>query len=255
MENGKALAKEILSNLGFRVEEISTGDGRTADLRVIGDTSAYVVEVKDKQEAEQLTKERTAALIQGDLHEQSDLIARNERIRAVLKDAREQLDATPKDAGTFQLIWLHGDGLDDGLRTDQAFATFYGHVDLIGKDPPQPDIKGCLYFDYYVSIEIPTVDALILSDSKSFRVCLNEFSPRVNEFRSTELYQAFLAQNCIYDPIALVSSGKVISCRTMIQRKYDDEIAKALQEQTGVLYSPLRFTQHSVSAAVEPAED
>ena len=251
MEAGKLLATRILSNLGFHVEEIPVGAGRTADLRITDDASIYHLEIKEKFEAEALANVRTDCLARGEVYEQADELAHDNRISGILYDAGKQLDKTPKDAGTFQLIWFHADGIDSDLKYRQAFATFYGQVQLIALEPLHSEIKHCFYFDYSAAFAMPTVEALILTDSDTLRVCLNEFAIRANEFCSTQFYQRFLALDGVIDPLALASSGKVIACRATIPRKSDKDVSNALQEQTGVLYSPIRMKRHACSVTVQ----
>lgn len=250
MEVGKSLASTVLSDLGFHVEDVPVSDDRTADLLVSDGESQYLIEVKDKEEADTHAQERREVLGRGDLYKQADLLARDNRISGILLDARDQLDATPKSTKTFQLIWFHATGVDADLKYRQAFATFYGKVDLIALHPRSHDTHPCFYFDYSAASNMPSVDALILTDSKSLQVCLNEFSHRADEFRDTLLYRKFAGQDGVIDPVALAADGQIVACRVTMPRKNDDEVAKALQEQTGVLYSPIRLTRHAVSAAV-----
>lgn len=251
MEADKSRAARILSHLGFHVEEIPVGAGRTADLRITDDTSIYHLEIKEKFEAAALADVRTDCLARGEVYEQADDLAHDNRISGILCDARKQLDKTPKDAGTFQLIWFHADGIDSDLKYSQAFATFYGQVPLIALNPRHSETKHCFYFDYSAAFAMPTVEALILTDSNQLQVCLNEFAIRANEFRATQFYQRFLALDGVIDPLALASSGKVIACRATIPRKNDEDVSNALQEQTGVLYSPIRMKRHACSVAVQ----
>lgn len=216
------------------------------------DSQQYLVEVKDKLESEAHAQERIEILSRGELYEQADLIARDNRISGILQDARKQLDATPKDGSTFQLIWFHASGVDADLKYRQAFATFYGQVDLIARSPRSHRTHTCFYFDYSAAFSMPTIEALILTDSKTLQVCLNEFSQRADEFRRSDLCKQFVEMDGVIDPVAMAADGTIISCRATVPRKNDDEIAKALQEQTGVLYSPIRLTRHAVSAATRP---
>src|SRR3954467_1685952 len=168
MEYGKSLAKIIVRNLGFDVADVPVSVGRTADL-LISDAEAqlYLVEVKEKVEAESHARNRIEIHNTGDLYPQADLLARNNRISGVFQDARRQLDATPKDRSTFQLIWFHAMGVDADLKYRQAFATFYGHVDLIAANPRSHRTHSCFYFDYCAAFNMPTIEALILTDDKA----------------------------------------------------------------------------------------
>lgn len=262
MEFAKSQATQILTGLGFQVDEIPTGDSRRADLRVYDDSFSYHLEVKEKFESAEDAMVRADLLRQGEIYQQADLLAHDNRISGIFRYAQKQLDETPKDSSTFQLIWFHANGIDADLKYRQAFATFYGQVQLIAIPPlrspvpvaveSRPPTPHCFYFDYSAAFAMPTVEALIITDSETMQVCLNEFSSRANEFRSTPFCQKFAELDGVIDPKALVAAGKIIACRTDAPRKNDNDIAKALQEQTGVLYTPIRLTRHACSAAVQP---
>jgi hypothetical protein len=252
MEAAKAFAAQILSALNFQVDEIPVGEVRSADLRVSDRDSIYHIEVKTKFESETQFNDRVEILNRGDLFEQCDTLAHDNRISGILHDARKQLEETPKAARTFQLIWFHADGIDADLKYRQAFATFYGQVALVPLQPRSRETPTCFYFDYSAAFAMPTVDALIVSDSEQLQVCLNEFSPRLNEFRASALCREFVELGGVVDPLAMESAGLIIACRATVSRKNDDEIIEALRSQTGVLYSPIRLERHAVSATVIP---
>ena len=252
MGPSKALAKQILSNLGFRVEEIPEGNSRSADLAISDDTSAYHLEVKEKFESQSVAQKRQECLARGDIYQQDDPLAHDNRISAILRDAQNQLDETLDKADAFQLIWFHANGVDADLKYRQAFATFYGQVPLIALEPRQSETTTCFYFDYSAAFAMPTIEALILTDHTTLQVCLNEFSHRSDEFRRTPFYHRFRELDGVIDPLSLAAEGKIIACRAGIPRKSDHEVCKALREQTGVLYTTIRLNRHSYSAAVRP---
>jgi hypothetical protein len=252
MEVGKALATKILSNVGFHVEEIPVWNGRSADLRVTDEVSTYHIEVKEKFEALELAQERSARLASGDVYEQNDPIKPDTTISGILYDAWKQLDGTPKADGTFQLIWFHSHGIDADLKAEQAWASFYGEVKLMGLKPPQPKFASCFYFDYSAAFRMRTIEALVITEGTTLQICLNEFSNRANEFRKTKFFEEFQGRGGVVDPVALEESGKIIACRSATSRKNDDDVCEALRQQTGILYTPIRFTRHTCSVAVPP---
>lgn len=256
MEAGKSLASAILPNLGFQVEDVPVGDGRTADLLVTDlESQRYLIEVKEKIESESQAQQRIEILDRGDLYEQADPLCRDNRISGIFLDAQKQLDATPKQTGTFQLIWFHANGVDADLKLEQAFATFYGYVPLIALSPCEDAMPECFYFDYSAAFHMRTVQALILTEGeKSLQVCLNEFGERVDDFRRSLLCRKFVEIGGIVDPVQMAADGKIIACRADVPRKNEDEVAKALQVQTGILYSPIRLKRHAVSAATRPTD-
>jgi hypothetical protein len=253
MEAAKLLAAEFLSRHGFHVEEIPVGEGKSADLRFTDDSATYHVEVKEKFESEEDAKTRKEILSRGEMFEpQPKKLSSDNRISGILAQARKQLDATPKDSGTFQLIWFHSHGFDADLKYRQAFATFYGDVPVSSRRPHPEETKHCFYFDYSAALVMPTIEALVLCDGKQVQVCLNESSRRAGEFRTTGFYKKFLFLDAIFDPVALESAGEVIFCRAEIARKNEAEIVSALQAQTGVLYTPHRLNRYTFTIADSP---
>ena len=128
----------------------------------------------------------------------------------IYQNARKQLDATPKADGTFQLIWFNATGVDVDLKARQALSTFYGNVPLFARVPNNGHQPECFYFDYSAAFNMPTIDALILSESKSIQLCINEFSTRANDFRQSAMYQKFTELGGIIDPTAMEARGEIL---------------------------------------------
>ncbi len=257
MEIGKRIATRILSDFGFQVEEILETTCKRADLRATDGECSLVVEAKDKLEDQRRAQERVECLSRGEVYPNEDPLSHDNTIQGVLRDARDQLDKTPKDADTLQLIWFHASGVDSDLKYRQAFATFYGHVHLRPMYPHKVKDTECFYFDYNAAFDMPTVDALILTELKSrndvqIQMCVNEFAPRAPKFRATRFYREALSRNWTIDPVAWEESGRSISLRSSVSRKHDPDICGALQQQTGVLYNPIRLTRYTSTVAVRP---
>jgi hypothetical protein len=253
MEEGKQLAIAFLSEHGFDVKPIPEGKDKTADLHVSDGESNFLIEVKDKWEGEEVAEDRRDQLGRGEIYYQDDPLSYSNRISGVLREAQKQLDRTPKCEGTFQLVWFHATGVDADLIYRQAFATFYGIMDLIPLSPrDRNSTDTCFYFRHNEAFNMPDVEALILTDKGQLQVCLNEFSARNKEFRQTQLCRKLFDLGGVIDPVALASRGEIIAFKTRISRKNEQEIIKALQEQTGTLYTSIILNRHAASAAVMP---
>ena len=256
METGKQIAAMFFSIKGFEVEEIPTAGSPRADLRATDGTSVYLIEAKDKEEDAKASKERLACFDRGDLYEQQDLLSRSNRIKGILMKARDQLDNTPRSGTAFQLIWFHATGVDADTKYRQAFATFYGYVHIIPvSEHRNESAKECFYFDYNAAFEMPSVDALILSEQKTrdgfiIQLCLNEFSPRASNLRSSRLFKELAASGSTVDPPEWEALGRSISLRSSVPRKNDPPICKSLHEQTGVWYTPIRLTRYAASSLI-----
>ena len=257
MEPGKDLATQVLSGLGFEVSEIDVGKNKRADLLVTDNTSVYLVEVKDKWEGESLAAQRRDALERGEIHEQVDPLFYQNCISRVFRRARTQLSETANlYPGSFRLIWLHADGIDADTKYRQAFATLYGLVHLTPLYPNGnlPE-RECFYFDHNSAYQMPDVEAVIISDRTQLQFCLNEFASRASEFRATALFQRLKSEDAIIDPVAMEAAGRIITCRIDMPRNDENATARALREQTGVLYKPIRLNRFSASApAVLPPQ-
>jgi hypothetical protein len=244
MEYSKRLATAELLRLGFEVDEIpcgTCGTGKRADLHVKDGTHAYHIEAKDKFESQDIP-----AASQDGFCRREDPITHNNRISGILTYAKEQLSQTPKADATFQLIWLHA---ESELQWRLAFATFYGHRHLRAVSPRGAKPAECFYFTYNAAYSMPDVEALILTEGDSLHLCMNEFSHRRDEFRSSRLYEVFSVGEI--DPVAMETAGKIIACRADISRKNPQDVLRVLKEQTGVDYLPIALTRYSFWRAAD----
>lgn len=249
MEFAKKDAYKILSAIGCLVSEIPEADERRADLRAVDRSSSYIIEVKHKLDDFELLRDHSERMANGEVVLRSEPLSRNNRIDAIFKSAQEQLEKTPRSADEFRLIWFYADGIDRNLHWKRAFATFYGFVQLVALDPPSNNIADCFYFDFSAAWAMPGVDAMVLSDASQLQLCLNEFSNRIDDFTRTDFYRRL--SSGVVDPRNLCAKDSIIALRSDVSRKHEDIVLKALHNQTGVRYTPLRPIQHSASAKVD----
>ena len=240
MEYSKRLAKVVLRRLEFEVDEIPCGTGKSADLHVKDGTHAYIIEAKDKFESQDLP-----VASQDGFYRREDPLTHNNTISGILRHAQRQLNQTqlnqtPKADAPFQLIWFH---VESDLQWRLAFATFYGHQHLSAVWPRGAKSAECFYFTYFAAHSMPDVEALILTEGDSRTLCMNEFSRRRDEFRSSRLYEVFSVAQI--DPVAMETAGNIIACRANISRKNPQDVLRVLKEQTGVDYAPITLARHS----------
>lgn len=246
MEKAKETAKRILDVLKFAVEEIPETDEERADLIVRDSKSCYVIENKDKDDIE-LSKDQSDALYQGEVVLDVQATKQNNRIAAIFTKARDQLDATPADDGAFRLIWFQADGTDRELFLDRAFTTFYGTVKFFHLADEINDIIDCFYFDYATSFNMPSVDAMILCVGQDLHLLLNEFSPNIEKFIGTKLYNVFVPIGTIVDPRQLESDGHILTFRSDMPRKNDNDRLAQIAKDTGNKYRVLRPVRFAAS--------
>lgn len=95
---------------------------------------------------------------------------------------------------------------------------------------------------------MPSVDAMVVTDGKSLQLCLNEFSPRVSRLAKTNLCRR--CSGAVVDPRQVISEGSSIGLYSEVSRRDEEVVLAELQRTTGVLFTALRPTRHSVSALV-----
>lgn len=248
MEIAKQHAYDILTAIGCNVEDIPESDGRRADLRASDGSATYFVEVKQKIDDIEMLHADAQRMTNGEIISHSEPLSHNNRIAAILKDARDQLCQTPKANNDFSLIWFAADGIDRDVYWKRAFATFYGFVQLLALKPPANKIVNCFYFDYSASWSMPTIDAMVLVDSDNLQLCLNEFSPNLDLFRQSRLCAQL--SDAVVDPLKLLANNSIIALHSNVSRKTEDQVLEELFRQTGVRYTSLRPHQHSAAAMV-----
>lgn len=235
MEYSKKIAIRELIGLGFTVDEIPESSSKRADLCVTDGQHVYHVEAKDKFDSDDIP-----AASQDDFYRRKDKLTHNNTISGVLRDAHKQLKGTPNVDGAFKLIWFHAEA---SLQWQQAFATFYGTMPVSGLYPNRDNGGWCFYFTFNASFQMPDVEALILTEGNGLHLCMNEFSPRRNDFKATRLYKAFCSGEI--DPDKLEATGQIIRCRSTGSRKNEADVIKALKEQTGVDFVANPLTRYS----------
>jgi len=249
MEAAKQQAYDLLTALQYSVADIPESDERRADLRAANATSTYLVEVKQKLDDNDSLEADSRRMADGEVISHLETLSHHNRVDAILKDGRDQLDLTPKSNGDFRLVWFVASGIDRHVYWKRAFATFYGSVQLLALKPPSDRIVDCFYFDYSAAWSMPTVDAMVLVDHDNLQLCLNEFSPQLDAFRESSLCKQL--SDAVVDPLRLVADNSIIALHSDVSRKHEDVVLDELFRQTGIRYTALRPKQHSASAMVD----
>jgi len=249
MEAAKQQAYNLLTAIGCSVDEIPESDERRADLCAVDASSTYVVEVKQKLDDMEKLRIDALRMANGDVISHLEPLWHHNRVDAILKDGRDQLDHTPKADDDFRLIWFATDGIDRHVYWKRAFATFYGFVQLIVLDPPADRIVDCFYFHFSAAWSMPTVDAMVIVNRDDLQLCLNEFSTKLDGFRESELCKQL--SDAVVDPLRLLAENSIIALHSDVSRKNEDTVLDELFRQTGVRYTVLRPQQHSASAMVD----
>lgn len=211
MERAKQVAIRFLTSLGYdarSIPESSGAEGKRADIAAEGDVDRFIVEVKQRLEDHERRDGRNARLENGELVSTEESLGYCDRVDAILRKGLKQINETPKTAATFNILWLHAEGIDADLKALRARNTFYGLVHLLPRplESPHAEATQCFYFDHNTSIRLPTVHGLVIFNGKGLQLCINEFADSVDEFRRSSVVTRL--GSAVIDPRQLVQMSQ-----------------------------------------------
>ena len=193
---------------GFDVEKLKEiKDKKTADLMVTSKNQSFIIEIKSRREDPGRIETERKALEQGQIVERSETTTRTNTISGIVQEGVDQLSRYPQRANQYRLLWLHAEGHDVELQKDQIKGTLYGTSDIFDLSGTTGN-KECLYFyynDFYRFSDL--LDAAIIGTYQDAQLCLNTFSPKIDEFRKSTLAKAFVQGT--YDPEVHENSGNI----------------------------------------------
>jgi len=91
------------------------------------------------------------------------------------------------------------------MQSTRVIDTFFG-VERIGP-LPGGRFKPCFYFGESVCFTDRDVAAMIVDADGAFRLCVNTLHSKVDEFRTTALYESFVGVRPIVDPARYEGRG------------------------------------------------
>ncbi len=249
----ESFVDHVFSQLDFTVERVSEShDEERADYRLTDARHSYLVEVKDKFDAESMLAEYRTKRDCGDVYLRSESTGYKNVISNVFDKAESQLTTTALSEDDIRIVWLQLAGIDRKLHFQQTIATIYGTVQLL---PIGPTVvtKVCFYFNYNVVHRNPGIDAIIICDGDSCWLATNQFSPRFGHLKSTQLYRHFVDHKAVVDPVALERSGDIYVADCTIPRNDSAAVLRYLQTKYNVdRFLDLQPTSTTASAEVRP---
>jgi hypothetical protein len=248
------IAQSELQKLGFVVEEIPTrpsSQEQTPDLNVIGKSSCYLVELKVKGDDPTEIEQDRKKLESGKVVMKSTPTGRRSRMDNIICEGSDQMDDEDPTHTKFHVLWLHSWGFDAELLHKRFFATLFGSKEVIYP----PNISPICYYFYDSSFFRlrDTLDAAILSFDGELRLCVNTLSPRVGDFRNSELYQVLLEG--VYDPDREEKNHRGLIVDAVIDRHDQNAVMEYLKKKYGLkqLFD-LDFTKHTAMIAASRIE-
>ena len=242
-ERSESTVRALLEAVGFSVRKIPPAQGRTADFHVQDARHSYLVEVTEKQPAENFREFLNRAELEGSAT-LSRTVDRNDRIDEVVRDKADQLRRT-RSPSDFNVLWITASDDDAKHLCEVLFRTLYGVADLsavrkLSNVTEQPRLLTCFYYDYFSFYRHCDLHGVAFSSASRVCLFLNTMSQRVEDFRLSDLCNQFALRNGLIDPGAWASRPDVLFLDLEVNRA--DEKAKwsALRSKYGLFASRLR---------------
>jgi Archaeal holliday junction resolvase (hjc). len=179
--NSERHVREFLEKQGFKVQRIPTVSGqKRADYHVTDSEKTYVVEVKGKTTGDEAYIESLMSSGEGFREE---FLGRTNSISQGIREAAEQLLATPAESEAFRIVVFVATGDDPDTQALQIESTLYGTVELLSasSDGSGAVATPCFYFTFNEFFNLRSVDAALIFIPNGSRVYVNNFSQRVQE--------------------------------------------------------------------------
>jgi hypothetical protein len=242
-EEFKPIVKEYLKSLGFDVLEIEIKQGiLTPDFEVIGENDKYTIELKEKGDDPEEISRDEETLLRGEFLPKNISIGLRNTLEGIINEGVQQIKQYDPKGESFRIIWLHSAGIDPYLHDMRFHSTLFGIGHLLSIDRTPSGIT-CYYFNEsaffswrnYLEGAILSYDVARSTGSWTFKVrlCINSLSPRVEQFRKSEIVSSMPKGLC--DPQKEESwDHNVMIADCEIDRKRSNEVINYLQEKYGL---------------------
>ncbi|UVE66996.1 hypothetical protein L2Y90_07755 [Burkholderia pyrrocinia] len=208
------VARATLEKLGLSVRKLPevSALGKRADFIAKLDQLSLLVEAKlrvdDPEELERMENELAETGTYGSNHE----LGKNNALTSRIRDAVRQLEAEREEPHDYKVLLYLADCVNAEVVCEQIADTLYGTTSIMR---PRPGATGlqeipCYFYRENEFHPARSLDAAIVGfksgDSWVLYLCLNPYSHRFNEIRTSALARMFADRTV--DPIAEEAQGK-----------------------------------------------
>jgi len=253
-EEFKPIVKRFLQSLGFDVFEIENKQGiLTPDFEAIGKNDKYTIELKIKCDDQEEVSTESEVLSRGESITKSIPLSPRNTLGGIIRDGVKQLIEHDHKGDSFRILWLHCGGQDPSLHNERFQSTLFGSQMLISLR--RSGIITCYYFHesaFYTWRNY--LDGAILTHENKALLCINSLSPRVEQFRQSELVIGM--SNGLCDPKLEESSDGVMIADCSIDRKRPGKILGYLQDKYGLDHlRALPMKRHTIAVSLPASDD
>ncbi len=251
----KPIAKRFLKQFGFEVHNIPLKSGsQTPDFEVIGKRDKYTIELKIKGDDPTEVKEDSQALSRGKLVTKSIPIGPRNTLAGIIREGVVQMVEHDPEGDTFRVIWLHSSGRDPDLHNRRFHSTLYGIENLFSLR--LSNLITCYYFHESAFYSWRAyLDGAILTYGTQAQLCINTLSPRVEQFRKSELTISISKGLCDPDMLAQ-QNDEVMIADCKVDRKESDAVIRYLQDKHDLDHlQTIPMKQHSAMIGLPTNEE
>lgn len=232
-EKFKPIAKKYLERLGFEVFEIEKKQGvLTPDFEAIGKNDKYTIELKEKSDDPKKISSDDETLSRGEFLIKNDPIGLRNTLEGIIDEGVQQIKQHDPKGESFRIIWLHSAGRDPSYHNMRFHSTLFGIETFISLDRKLGIT--CYYFHESAFFSFRNyLDGAILTYYNEAQLCINSLSPRVEQFRKSELVVSL--SNGLCDPQKLAeTSDDVMIADCEIDRRCPDKVVSYLKGKYGL---------------------
>lgn len=183
--------KNFLEHNKFNVEKIEECETKTPDFFAKFDFENYIIEVKDKNDSDEL-KQDLGKMDEGQMLNIEFDLQNTGTIDKIISKAKAQIkQIAENEDDIFRVIWFHSSAIHNEAYKEQIITSLYGTVVLWDLNSDK-DVGKCYYFNNSKFFRYRNeIDAVIVADDKSAQLCLNTFTPRYEQIKQSELVKVF----------------------------------------------------------------
>jgi hypothetical protein len=232
MTTEEKIKKTLEKDFGLTVEKIPECESKTPDYHAYNNKEHYIIEIKEKEDNQDIKKDLEKTLLSGNLYSFVHPIEPKSVIKKIIRDAKQQIDEYLENETTFRVIWLHCTSIDySGIR-ELVLSGIYGSETLIYSNGEQSFYGLCYYFNESLFFKYKNkIDAVVIScRNGESQLCLNNYSPRYEDFKNSTLAKTFI-EEAVIDPLLEEASGDAFIMDSSINRKNIEDVLACLKQK------------------------
>ncbi len=244
----KPIARGFLESSGFSVLEIPREARKTPDFLVEKGGEKTLIELKLKGDDPTEIEEANRVLEAGEIWEQSKPTGPRDRLRNIISDGSKQCLKYDPAKSFFHVVWIHLWGRETALNEERLLASLYGTQKLISMQ--KKNVVTAYYFQYSAFVQHrENLDAVLISVGDALQFCINTRSTRIDAFRKSLFYAAYIAG--LMDPDKEVGDPHTFFVPIDSDLKDSEKVLAILREKYGVKHlQPFDFTQYTAAKRV-----